>query len=78
MYAYFFKGLNYYKGVVVMKENYSYRRIAYSCPKYESILQAQGFGISLANMSSRPFGPRCDQCVHWNGGSCELFLAKGK
>jgi len=60
-----------------MHEEHSYSRIAYSCPKFESILQAQGFGISLANCS-RPYGPRCDQCTHWNGGSCELFLAKGR
>ena len=52
------------------------RRIAGSFPKYEAIQEANGFGISLAS-SSRPHGPRCDQCVHWYGGSCEIFLAKG-
>ncbi|MFZ5945537.1 MAG: hypothetical protein ACOYVD_15650 [Bacillota bacterium] len=61
-----------------MRQEHSYKNIAYSCPKYESIQQAQGFGISLANIASRPSGPRCEQCIHWNSGGCELFLAKGK
>ena len=53
------------------------RKIAGSCPKWETMQGANGYGVSLAN-SSRPHGPRCDQCVHWFGGSCEIFLAKGK
>lgn len=60
-----------------MNYMHGHRKIAYSCPKWESIQQAQGYGISLAN-SSRPSGPRCDQCVHWSGGTCELFLAKSQ
>ncbi|MFZ7101710.1 MAG: hypothetical protein ACOWWO_03500 [Peptococcaceae bacterium] len=60
-----------------MSREHQYKRIAYSCPKYESIQQAQGYGLSLANLS-KPTGPRCEHCIHWNSGSCELFLAKGK
>ena len=55
----------------------NHRKIANSCPKFESIQLANGFGLSLAN-ASMPGGPRCDQCIHWQGGTCELFLAKGK
>jgi hypothetical protein len=60
-----------------MQREFLYRRIAHSCPKFESIRQAQGFGISLLN-TSHPHGIKCEECTHWNGGSCELFLAKGK
>jgi len=60
-----------------MRGGYSYSKIAHSCPKFESIQQAQGFGTSIINCS-RPHGPRCEQWTHWNGGACELFLAKGR
>lgn len=66
------------KGSDIMVGEHQYKGIACSCPKYESVQWVQGYGLNLANVSSRPSGPRCENCVHWNLGGCELFLAKGK
>lgn len=50
-------------------------RIASKCPYYESVRSARGLEMGL--MESRDLSPRCDHCVFWLGGSCDLFLAKG-
>lgn len=52
-----------------------HEKIASRCPRYESIRSAQGYGVSWLN--TRDYKPRCDQCVFWYGGTCDLFLARG-
>ncbi len=45
--------------------------IARECHAYESILEAQGYGISLANSAAAE--PVCDQCVNWQEGYCVIY-----
>lgn len=52
-----------------------YFRIAGRCPLYESIRTAKG--LELGPMESRDLTPRCNHCSYWNGGSCDLMLARG-
>ena len=45
--------------------------IASQCHDYESILEAQGYGISLANSTTTD--PGCDQCINWQEGYCVIY-----
>jgi len=45
--------------------------VAADCPAYESILAAQGFGISFVNTS--PIAARCDNCLYWAAGNCAIY-----
>jgi len=49
-------------------------RIADACPEFESVGLAQGYGVSLANVSGME-SPRCDNCINWAEGDCEIFHA---
>lgn len=53
-----------------------YYRIAGKCPHYESVRSARG--IESGMLDTRDLTPRCDHCAYWAGGSCDLFLARGK
>ncbi|MDX9871810.1 MAG: hypothetical protein RBT41_05270 [Clostridia bacterium] len=53
-----------------------YFRVAARCPLFESIRNARG--IDVGSVPSRDLTPRCNHCSFWAGGSCELFLSKGK
>lgn len=50
-------------------------RIAGKCPHYESI-RAPG-GIEMGPVLTRELLPRCEYCLYWLGGNCQLFGAKG-
>ncbi|MEG6586016.1 hypothetical protein [Dendrosporobacter sp. 1207_IL3150] len=49
------------------------RGIAGECQEFEHIISAMGYGYSLLNVSPSEFVRRCTDCVHWLGGSCEIF-----
>ncbi len=51
-----------------------FKKMAHKCPQFESIRSAQG--IMGSAEGTRTVAPRCDHCVHWIGGSCDLFLAR--
>lgn len=47
--------------------------IARDCEEYEAITAAQGYGYSLLNNVKALEYPRCDWCVNWYGGTCEIY-----
>ncbi|MGE5577034.1 MAG: hypothetical protein ACM3TT_07555 [Syntrophothermus sp.] len=47
--------------------------IAVECNEYEPIAEAQAYGISFLNNLESVDHPRCDQCLHWQDGQCEIF-----
>jgi len=49
------------------------RGIARECQEFEHIINAMGYGYSLLNVSPDNFTRRCSDCVHWLGGSCNIF-----
>ncbi|MGI6588850.1 MAG: hypothetical protein ACOX2N_08815 [Peptococcia bacterium] len=51
-------------------------RIAGGCPHFDSVRSARG--LELGNVPSRDLVPRCNHCSYWQGGKCDLFLAKNK
>jgi hypothetical protein len=51
------------------------RSIAAHCPAYESVIAAQGYGISFANLSPTATAS-CDHCLHWAGGACSVFHSR--
>jgi len=53
-----------------------YFRIAGGCPHFDSVRSARG--IEDGNVPSRDLKPRCNHCAYWQGGQCDLFLAKSK
>lgn len=50
-------------------------QIAQTCTEYDSIGLAQGYGVSLANVSGKE-DPRCDCCLYWAQGDCDIFNNK--
>lgn len=59
-----------------MAESYSEeqaRGIAAECREFEHIINAMGYGYSLLNVSEKTYRRRCPDCVHWLGGSCDIF-----
>ncbi len=48
--------------------------LAENCPEFASVSLAQGYGVSLANVSGRE-NPRCDNCINWAQGDCDIFKA---
>jgi len=51
-------------------------RMAGGCPHFDSVRSAKGIESSI--VPSRDMMPRCSHCAHWQGGLCDLFLAKGR
>ncbi|MDA8210999.1 MAG: hypothetical protein M0021_03870 [Clostridia bacterium] len=51
--------------------------VAEKCPDYEAITAAQGYGISLLGNVEATVHPRCDWCINWHGGSCEIYCGFG-
>jgi len=51
-------------------------RMAGGCPHFDSVRSARG--IESGIVPSRDMMPRCSHCAHWQGGLCDLFLAKGE
>ena len=49
------------------------RSIAEECQEFEHIINAMGYGYSLLNVSPEEYIRRCTDCVHWLGGSCQIF-----
>ncbi|MBP2644795.1 MAG: hypothetical protein H6Q75_235 [Firmicutes bacterium] len=49
------------------------QHIAEECMEFEHIISAMGYGYSLLNVSPDRYVRRCPDCVHWLGGSCEIF-----
>lgn len=49
------------------------RAIAEECREFEHVISAMGYGYSFLNVSAENFKRRCPDCVHWLGGSCEIF-----
>lgn len=49
-------------------------KMASKCPHYESIRSSQS-NIDYVS-ETRAVAPRCEHCVHWLEGSCDLFLAR--
>ncbi len=49
------------------------RKIAEECQEFEHIITAMGYGYSLLNVSSASYARRCADCIHWLGGSCNIF-----
>jgi hypothetical protein len=47
--------------------------IAGKCGEFDHIISAMGYGYSLLNVSANNFQRRCSDCVHWLGGSCNIF-----
>lgn len=47
--------------------------IAVECNEYEPVAEAQAYGISFLNNLESVDHPRCDQCLHWQNGQCEIF-----
>lgn len=58
-------------GKTVAQEKLS--EIAQNCRKYLPITEVQGYGISMLNNLAAVDFPRCDWCIHWLGGSCDIF-----
>lgn len=54
-----------------MQEELAY--IADKCPEYEPITLAQGYGLSLLSNVEATVEPRCDWCLNWFGGTCDIF-----
>jgi hypothetical protein len=50
------------------------RGIAGECQEFEHVINAMGYGYSWVNVSEEKFNRRCPDCVHWFGGSCNIFL----
>ncbi|MDD4048755.1 MAG: hypothetical protein PHI90_08070 [Clostridia bacterium] len=46
------------------------------CPHFESVRSVRG--LELGRVPSKDFGTCCKHCMHWQGGQCDLFLARGK
>ncbi|MBP2653032.1 MAG: hypothetical protein H6Q73_601 [Firmicutes bacterium] len=62
-----------------MEEKFSEKQvqdIARECGEFEHIINAMGYGYSLINVSPERYLRRCPDCVHWLGGSCEIFLGE--
>jgi len=49
------------------------KSIADECHEFEHIITVMGYGYSLLNVSSDDFVRRCNDCVNWQGGDCEIF-----
>lgn len=47
--------------------------VAEKCEDYEAITAAQGYGISLLGNVEATVHPRCDWCINWQGGCCEIY-----
>jgi len=59
-----------------MKSKYQERQlagIARECQEFEHIICAMGYGYSLLNVSEEDYHRRCDDCVHWLSGTCNIF-----
>ena len=59
-----------------MQANYSIeqlREIAEECREFEHVINAMGYGFSLLNESDKTFVRRCDECVNWQDGYCQIF-----
>ncbi|HHZ16075.1 MAG TPA: hypothetical protein PLJ33_08135 [Peptococcaceae bacterium] len=56
-----------------MKSQHRFR-MAGSCPYFDSVRSAKG--LEGGNVPSRELSPRCNHCVHWQKGLCDLFLAR--
>jgi len=50
------------------------RGIAEECQEFEHVISAMGYGFSMLNVAPERFLRRCPDCVHWLGGSCNIFL----
>ncbi|MCX7780064.1 MAG: hypothetical protein N2491_03990 [Negativicutes bacterium] len=50
------------------------RGIARECQEFEHVINAMGYGYSLLNVSPENYVRRCNDCIHWAGGSCKIFL----
>lgn len=51
--------------------------LAKNCSDYEAITAAQGYGISLLDNVKATIHHRCDWCINWHGGSCEIYCGLG-
>ena len=49
------------------------RAIAEECQEFEHVINAMGYGYSWLNVTPENFVRRCSDCVHWLGGSCNIF-----
>ncbi|WP_110954952.1 hypothetical protein [Anaerosinus massiliensis] len=47
--------------------------IAEACSEFEHIITAMGYGTSLLNISPDDYKRRCNDCINWYDGSCEIF-----
>jgi hypothetical protein len=59
-----------------MKNKYNeqeLRNIARECQEFEHIINAMGYGYSLLNVSPDNYVRRCNDCVNWMGGQCNIF-----
>jgi len=50
--------------------------VAEGCQAFEHIITAMGYGYSLLNVSSEDFVRRCNDCVNWQEGDCEIFQSE--
>lgn len=49
-------------------------RMAGGCPHYDSVRTVKG--LEAGNVPSRDNLRRCNHCVHWRSGGCDLFLIR--
>jgi len=49
------------------------RDIARECQEFEHIINAMGYGYSLLNVSPNNFVRRCNDCINWYSGECDIF-----
>lgn len=55
------------------KQLEQFRSIAAECQAFEHVIAAMGYGYSLLNVSEKNFEARCDYCVNWQGGHCDIY-----
>ncbi len=61
-----------------MGDDISLHRIASHCTEYEPISAAQGYGISWLNTAMSGEEPRCDWCVYWREGNCNVYCERNR
>lgn len=59
-------------------EEIKLHRIASHCTEYEPISNAQGYGISWLNTAMSSDYTRCDWCVYWREGECNIYISRNK
>ncbi|WP_027340324.1 hypothetical protein [Halonatronum saccharophilum] len=56
-----------------MKKETLLEKIAQRCPEYEGIAVAQNYGSSILNNLESLEDKKCDLCVNWYEGDCDIF-----